>query len=86
MIQTQQNGKRTHLGLALGHLGPQFFFSEIWLHQSLNIMVRYHYVHYHKKLTIQSGGKLVTVGREDRRTRVISKDAVRLLSSVQRTD
>ena len=66
-----------------GPFGPPIFFSEIWLHQSLNIMVRYYYVQYHKKLKIQSRGKLVTVGREDRRTRVISKEAVRLLSSVQ---
>ena len=37
--------------------GPQiffFFFSKIWLRQSLDIMVSYHHVQYQKKLMIQS--------------------------------
>ena len=31
-----------------------FFFSKIWLRQSLDIMVSYHHVQYQKKLMIQS--------------------------------
>ena len=31
-----------------------FFFSKIWLRQSLDIMVRYQHVKYQKKLMIQS--------------------------------
>ena len=36
------------------------FFSKIWLHQSLDIMVSYHHVQYQKKLKIQSWENLVT--------------------------
>ena len=35
-------------------LGNQFFFSKIWLGQSLDIMVSYHHVQYQKNLLIQS--------------------------------
>ena len=31
-----------------------FFFSKIWLRQSLDIMVNYHHLQYQKKLMIQS--------------------------------
>ena len=54
MIQTQVNGD---LGLIYAH-GTQIwagiFFSKLWLCQSLDIMVRYHYVKYQKKLKAQS--------------------------------
>ena len=44
MIQIQVNGKKPHFGPELGPLNPnsgrQFFFSKIWLRQSLNIMVK----------------------------------------------
>ena len=42
-----------------------FFFSKIFLRQSLDIMVSYHHVQYQKKLMIQSWGNLVTDGRTD---------------------
>ena len=44
----------THLAQlqASGH--QSFFFSNIWLHQSLDNMVSYHHVQYQKKLMIQS--------------------------------
>ena len=55
MIQTQENGKKPHFGPDLGTLSPsasrQFFFSEICLRQSLDIMVSYHHAQYQKKLT-----------------------------------
>ena len=41
------------LGL-LGQIWAKIFFSEIWLRQSLNIMISYHHVQYQKKLIIQS--------------------------------
>ena len=44
---------------------PNFFFSKIWLCQSLNFMVSYHHVQYQKKLMIQSWENLVTNGRTD---------------------
>ena len=52
------------------NLGCQFFFffSKIWLHQSLDIMVSYHHVQYQKKLMIQSPENLVTDGQTDRWT------------------
>ena len=45
---------------------PDFFFSKIWLLQSLDIMVSYHHVQYQKKL-IQSWQSLVPEGRTDGR-------------------
>ena len=60
-------------------LSRQIYFSKIWLHQTLDIIVSYHHVQYQKKLMIQYWENLVTDGR----TRVISQDAVRLTSSVQ---
>ena len=47
------------------NLGCQFFFfffSKIWLRQSLDIMVSYHHVQYHKKLMIQSWKNFATLG------------------------
>ena len=48
-------------GLILAHLTQIwaanfffFFFLEIWLGQSLDIMFSYHHVQYQKKLTLQS--------------------------------
>ena len=58
MIQTQENCEKRHFGPDLGPLGPnmghQNFFSKIWLHHSLDIMVSYYHVKYQKKLKIQS--------------------------------
>ena len=58
LIQTQENGEKPHFGSDLGTLGPnsgrEKFFSEIWLCQSLDVMVSYHLVQYQKKLMIQS--------------------------------
>ena len=45
-----------------------FFFSKIWLQQSLDIMVNYHHLQYQKKLMIQSWEILVTDGWTDRWT------------------
>ena len=57
MIQTQENDKKPHFGSDLRLLGPnssrQIYFSKIWLHQTLDIIVSYHHVQYQKKLTIQ---------------------------------
>ena len=43
-------------------------FFKIWLGQSLDIMVGYHYEQYHKKLTIQSRENLAMGGGKDRHT------------------
>ena len=53
MIQTQENGVKSHFGL-LDPKSGRIFFSKIWLRQSLNIMVTYYHVQYQKKLMIQS--------------------------------
>ena len=69
MIQTQENGVKSHFGPNLGPLSPnsghQTFFSKIWLCQSLDIVASYHHVQYQEKLIIQSWENLVT---DDRRT------------------
>ena len=55
--------------------GRQFFFSKIWLCQSLDIMVSYQYVQYQKKTNDPILRKLSDGGREGgtgRRTRVMS--------------
>ena len=55
MNQTRENGKKPSFGPDFGPPGPKsrhqffFFFSKIWLHQSLDIMVSYHHVQYQKK-------------------------------------
>ena len=57
MVQTQENGVKSHFGFNLGLLDPKsdrIFFSKIWLRQSLNTMVSYYHVQYQKKLMIQS--------------------------------
>ena len=61
MTQTQENGEKPCFGSDLGSLDPNsdyhflfYFFSKIWLRQSLDIMVSYHHVQYQKKLMIQS--------------------------------
>ena len=52
--------KKLVLGPILAHLAQIraaiffFFFSKIWLRQSLDIMVSYHDLQYQKKLMIQS--------------------------------
>ena len=45
-----------------------FFFSKIWLRQSLDNMVIYRHVQYQEKLIIQSWENLVTDGRTDQQT------------------
>ena len=57
MIQTQENGERHHCVSDLGPLAQikatKFFYSKIWLCQSLDIMVSYHHVQqYRTKLMI----------------------------------
>ena len=70
--------------------GRKFFFSKIWLCQSLDIMVSYHHIQYQKKTNDQILRKLSDGWtnrrmdrRTDRRTRLIPQDAVRLLLNVQ---
>ena len=52
MNQTWENGKKTSFGFDFDPFGPnsghQFFFSKIWLRQSLDIMVSYHHAQYQK--------------------------------------
>ena len=65
-------------GLILAHLAQiraanfylfiYFFFSKIWLRQSLDLMLSYHHVQYQEKLMIQSWENLVTDERTDGRT------------------
>lgn len=45
-----------------------FFFSKVWLHQSLDTMIGYRHVKYQKKLIIQSWEKLETDVRMDEQT------------------
>ena len=72
IIQTQKNDKKLHFGPDLGPLDPnsgnQIFFTNIWVRQSLDIMVSYHHVQYQRKLMIQFSENLVTDGRTDRQT------------------
>ena len=72
MNQTCENGKKSSFGPKFGRSGPnsgrQIFFSKIWLRQSLDIMVSYHYVQYQKKLMIQSQENLVTGRQTDGQT------------------
>ena len=76
MNQARENAKKTHFGPDLGPLGPtlglEIFFWKIGLRQSLDIMVSYHHIQYQKNLMTQSWENLVTDGRTDRQTRVIS--------------
>ena len=67
--------KKTSFGPDFGTFDPNsgcwfffFFFSKIWLRQSLDIIVIYHYVQNQKKLIFQSWVNLVTDGQTDRRT------------------
>ena len=47
---TSKNGEKNHVGHDLGQLGGhENFYSKMWLRQSLDIMVSYHYVQYQKK-------------------------------------
>ena len=71
MNQTGGNGEKHHFGPNLHPLGPNsgphffFFFSKMWLRQSLDIMISYHHVQHQKKLKIQT---LVTDERTNRQT------------------
>ena len=72
--------KKLVLGLILPHLAQIgaanffflfFFFSKIWLRQSLYVIVSYHHVQYQKKINDPILRKLSdgrTDGRTDRRT------------------
>ena len=68
--------KNLALGPIMAHMAQiraaKTFFSKIWLHQSLDIMVSYHHVQYQKELMMQSWENFVTDGRTDRQTTVIS--------------
>ena len=68
MNQTWENGKKPSSGPFGPNSDRQFFFSKIWLRQSLDIMANYHHVQVQKKLMIQSWENLVTDGRTDART------------------
>ena len=54
----QENGEKPHFGHNLGPLGPnsgrQIFFSNIWLRQSLDIIVSCSNVQHQEKVMIQS--------------------------------
>ena len=70
MVQTQENGKKTHFGSNLGPLAPNLdrnFFSKIWLRQSLDIMVSYHHVQCQKKTNDPILRKLSDGRRIDKR-------------------
>ena len=63
--------KKLILGILLGqNSGCRLFFSfsNIWLPQSLDIIVSYHHVQYQKKIMIQSWENLVKDGWMDGRT------------------
>ena len=49
MIQNQANGEKLHYRNRNSGCQFFFFFSEIWLRQSIDIMVRYQRVKYQKK-------------------------------------
>ena len=59
-------------GSILVHLAQiratNFFFTNIWLCQSLDITASYHHVQYQKKLRIQSVENLMTDGQTDGQT------------------
>ena len=69
ILQTQENGEKPYFVSNLGPLGPNldcYFYSKIWFHQPIDIMVSYHHVQYQKRLMIQSSENLVTDGQTDR--------------------
>ena len=52
MNQTLENSKKPSFRPDFGPFSPYLghqFFSKIWLHQSLDIMISYHHVQYKKK-------------------------------------
>ena len=55
MIQTQENGEKSHFGPNFGPLGPNSgrqkkkIFSKMWLRESLDIMLNYYHVQYQTK-------------------------------------
>ena len=73
MNQTWENDKKPSFGPDVAQIwGAKFFSPKIWLRQLVDVVISYHHVKYQKKLMIQSWENLVTEGRTDRRTRVIS--------------
>ena len=74
LINLSKMIKNLVLGPILAHLAKipvtnfSFFFSKIWLRQSLDIMVSNHHAQYQKKPMIQSWESLVTDGRTDGQT------------------
>ena len=106
MIQIKKKWQKTSFWARFRPIGPKirppiffFFFSKIWLCQSLDIMAHYHHVKYQKKIIIQSSENLVTDRQMDtqmtkfndgwmdrhmdRWLRVISWGAVLLMLSIQ---
>ena len=65
MIKRKKMAKNLILGL-IPNSGRQFFFSKIWLFESLDILVGYHHEQYQEKLMIHYWENLVTDGRTDR--------------------
>ena len=67
-----RNWQKTSLWACFGSagykFGPPIFFSKIWLCPSVDIMVSYCNVQYHKKPIILSWENLVTDWRTDRQT------------------
>ena len=54
-------------------LTTNFFSSKIWLHQSLDIMVKFHHVQCQKKLMLESWENWVTDRRTNKRMRLIHR-------------
>ena len=54
MNQTSENGKKPSFEPDFDqNPGCQFFFSKIWPHQSLDIMVSYQHVQYQKNILVK---------------------------------
>ena len=67
MIQTQENNKKLHFGRwAQIRATFFFFFSKIWLYQSIDIVIDYHHVKISEKTNDPILRKL-SDGRKDRR-------------------
>ena len=75
MIQTQENDEKPHFGPDLDSMDTNSVCKFFFLDQSLDIMVNYHRIQYHKKINDPILRKLSegrTDRRTDKRTRVIS--------------
>ena len=87
MNQTWKNGKKPIFGPNWGPFGLKFWPPNFFVKNLAPSVITYYdqlsSCTISEKLMIQSWENLVKDGRTDRRTRVISSDAVRLTSSVQ---